>query len=140
VYSRSCWQADGAAEVGTLQRSVSPVLLPAVLPGAAVALPVVGGALDFGERLFASEPPLSPMCVRAPMCLSQAPFIAAHHNHVSLAHLSPHAERMHACCACKPAVARLMPDVVLLLLQAPRWRGVTVQRGIALRTAVTAEP
>ena len=55
-------QAEGAGEDGMLTRSVSPALLPVALPGAAIALPV-GGALDFGERLFASEPPLSPMCV-----------------------------------------------------------------------------
>ena len=48
-----------------LQRSVSPALLPVALPGAAIALPL-GGALDFGERLFASEPPVSPMCVWLP--------------------------------------------------------------------------
>ena len=43
------------------QRTVSPVLLPLAVPAAATALHA-GGALDFGERVLASEPPVSPMC------------------------------------------------------------------------------
>ena len=66
-----------------LTRSVSPALLPAALPGAAIALPG-GGALDFGERLFASEPPLSPMCVDIPVPLTLR------------AHFLPLTESMHA--------------------------------------------
>jgi hypothetical protein len=42
-------------------RTVSPVLLPLAVPAAATALHA-GGALDFGERILASEPPLSPTC------------------------------------------------------------------------------
>ena len=53
-------QADGAAtEDITQPHTVSPVLLPVAVPGAAIALPG-GGALDFGERVL---PPISPTCV-----------------------------------------------------------------------------